>query len=166
MVLLAKVLKIYDRVINVAAVLAGILILFLMTSVCWEVASRDLFGHPTSWVVEVAGYVLLYVPFLAAAWVLKEDGHVRTDLMLNFLRIKTRSLIDTITSFVSAGVCSVLSWFALKFTLYLYQVGYKTPTYLMVPKSIIVGVVFLGFLFLSIQFFRRSFSLLKEWKSR
>jgi C4-dicarboxylate transporter DctQ subunit len=166
MVLLTKLLKIYDHVINVAAVLAGILLLFLMTSVCWEVTSRDFFGHPTSWVVEVAGYILLYIPFLAAAWVLKEDGHVRTDLILNLLSGKTRSLIDTITSFVSAVVCLVLSWFALKFTIYLYQVSYKTPTFLMVPKSMMVGVIFLGFLLLSIQFLRRTSSLLKAWKSR
>ena len=62
MKLLAKAIKIYDRIIDISVILAGILVIFLMLSVSFEVALRYFFAHPTSWVVEIAGYILLYIP--------------------------------------------------------------------------------------------------------
>jgi len=162
MKLRAKVTKIYDRIIDITTLLAGILVIFLMLSVGLEVTLRYFFGSPTSWVVEVAGYILLYIPFLVAAWVLKREGHVRMDLVLNQLSPKTQSLVNAITSVIGAIICFVLTWFGVKATLYF--IGYQTPTILMVPKSIIIVIIPVGSLLLFIQFLRRTYSYLRSWR--
>ena len=162
MKLRAKVTKIYDRIIDITTLLAGILVIFLMLSVGLEVTLRYFFGSPTSWVVEVAGYILLYIPFLVAAWVLKREGHVRMDLVLNQLSPKTQSLVNAITSVIGAIICFVLTWFGVKATLYF--IGYQTPTILMVPKSIIIVIIPVGSLLLFIQFLRRTYSYSRSWR--
>ena len=161
--LLTKVTKIYDRTIDILAFLAGILVIFLMISVGLEVGLRYFLGRPTSWVVEIAGYILLYMPFMVAAWVLKREGHVRMDLVLNRFGPRTQSLINALTSLVGALICLALTLFGVKVSLYFR--GYQTPTILMLPKSVIIAIICVGSFFLFIQFLRRTFSYLKKWRS-
>jgi C4-dicarboxylate transporter DctQ subunit len=158
----AKIVRIYDYIITIAAVLAGILVIFLMVSVGLEVALRYFVGHPTSWVVEIAGYCLLYIPFLVAAWVLKKEGHVRMDLLVDKLGLRTQSLLNAITSIVGAVICLFLTVFGAKATVYF--IGYQTPTILMLPKSAIISIISVGSFLLFIQFLRRTHAYLKRWR--
>lgn len=160
----AKLSVIYNRIVDAGALLAGLLLLFLMLSVTLEVGLRYFLGRPTSWVVEVSGYILLYIPFLVAAWVLRRDDHVKMDLVLVMLNPKAQSLVNTITSFVSAVICLLLTLFGIKVTLYYAELGYKTPTVLMLPKSIIISIIFLGSFLLCIQFFIGAVRHLRTWR--
>lgn len=162
--LLANVNKIYNRVIELGALIAGVLLIFLMLSVTLEVTLRYFLGRPTSWVGEICGYILLYIPFLVAAWVLRKDGHVRMDLVIITLSPKTQSLLNAITSFVCAAICFLLTWYGIKVTLYFSNLGYKTPTVLMLPKSIIIAVIFVGSFLLAVQFLIGTFNHLRTWR--
>jgi TRAP-type C4-dicarboxylate transport system permease small subunit len=157
--------RIYNSIIGLGALLAGLLLIFLMLSVTLDVALRYFFGHPTSWVVEIAGYSLLFIPFLVAAWVLKRDGHVTMDLLLQRLGPKTQALFNAITSFVSALICLIITWHGIRVTLYFFKLGYKTPTVLMLPKSIIISIIFIGSFFLSIQFLVKAYGQWKIWNN-
>ena len=159
----ARLSVFYNRIVDMGALLAGALLLFLMVSVTLEVGLRYFLGRPTSWVGEICGYILLYIPFLAAAWILRKEDHVRMDLVLAVLGPKARSLVNAITSFVSAVICLLLTWFGIKTTLYYAEMGYKTPTVLMLPKSIIIAIIFLGSFLLSIQFLIDAFNHLRTW---
>ena len=163
MKLITKVTKIYDRTIDIFAFLAGILVIFLMISVGLEVGLRYFLGRPTSWVVEIAGYILLYIPFMVAAWVLKREGHVRMDLVLNKFGPRTQPLINALTSLIGALICFTLTLFGVKVSFYFR--GYQTPTSLMLPKSIIIAIICVGSFFLFVQFLRRTFSYLKKWRT-
>ena len=160
----AKLNRIYNGIIGTGALLAGVLLIFLMISVTLDVVLRYFFNRPTSWVVETAGYSLLYIPFLVAAWVQKREDHVTMDLVLQGLKPRTQSLVNAITSFVSAAICILLTWHGIRITLYFFKIGYKTPTVLMVPKSMIIAIIFVGSFFLCIQFLIRACSQLKTWR--
>ncbi|MBW1804514.1 MAG: TRAP transporter small permease [Deltaproteobacteria bacterium] len=159
-----KLNRIYNGTIDIGALLAGLLLIFLMLSVTLDVILRYFFDSPTSWVVETAGYSLLYIPFLVAAWVQRGEDHVTMDLVLHSLSPKTQSLVNTITSFVSAVICFLLTWHGIRMTLYFFKLGYKTPTVLMVPKSMIIAIIFIGSFFLCIQFLIRSYRQLMTWR--
>ena len=163
MKILKQLVRIYDRIIDYAAVLAGAMLIFLMLSVSLEVALRYFWGRPTSWVVEIGGYILLYIPFLIAAWVLKGEGHVRMDILLDHFSPKTQCLLNAVTSVLSAVICLVLTWFGLRSSLYFLNVNYKTHTVLMLPKGIIIGIIFVGCFLLSIQFLRQAHRYWKDW---
>lgn len=163
--LLQKLIKIYDRILDVAVVLSGILLIFLMLSVGLEVCMRYFLDRPTSWVVEIAGYILLYIPFLVAAWVLKKEGHVKMDFVFSKLSPRSQALLNGITSIVCVLICLVLTWYGIKVAWYFHEMNYKTPTVLMLPKSIIISIIFLGSFLLGLQFVRRSFDCLRRWKA-
>ena len=156
--------RVYNGIIGAGALLAGLLLIFLMISVTLDVVLRYFFGRPTSWVVETAGYSLLFIPFLVAAWVQRGEDHVTMDLVLHSLSPKTQSLVNTITSFVSAVICFLLTWHGIRMTVYFFKLSYKTPTVLMLPKSILIAIIFVGSFFLCIQFLIRTYSQLMTWR--
>jgi C4-dicarboxylate transporter DctQ subunit len=155
----------YDWVLRIFVFLAGILLIFLMLSVGLEVCLRYFFGRPTSWVVEIAGYILLYIPFLVGAWVLKNEGHVKMDLFFNSLSGKTQYLLNGLTSIFGAMICFVLTFYGIKVSLYLADMDYKTPTILMLPKSLIIAIIFLGSFLMGLQFILRARASLQLWKA-
>ena len=154
----------FDRLLNVMAGVAGLLLMLIMVFVCAEVVTRYIFNRPLGWVTEIGSYVLLYVTFLVAAWVLRAEAHVAMDTITNLFRPKAQSLIKAVTSAVSAFVCLVLAWFGLKVSWDLFQAGYFTPTMLELPKWFLTAIIFLGSLVLAIQFIRRTCAALKNWR--
>ena len=155
---------VYNQITDMLAFLSGVIVVCLMLAVSLEVILRYFFGRPTIWVTEMSGYALLYIPFLAAAWVQKREENVNVDLVINRMGEKARSFLNTITSLISAVVCVIITYYALKTTIYFFNAGYKTPTVLMLPKSLIIAVVFVGTFFLSIQFLIRTHTHYKVWK--
>lgn len=154
-----------DKFFSFCAALAGILLICLMLIVGLEVALRYFWGRPTSWVVEVSEYILLFLPFLVGAWVLKDEGHVKMDLFLVRLNEKKRSLITSITSFICILICLVLTLFGLKTAAYYYSVGFQTPTELRMPKYLLISIIWFGALLLLIQFIRRFYMYFRAWRN-
>ncbi len=156
---------IFNRTIDLMAILAGILLMFSMLSISMGVASRYLLGRPMAWVVEISEYSLVYITFLIAAWVLKSEGHVRMDLVFNRLSPKTQSVLNIITSGISAIVCFILFWYGVKVSWELFRTHYFTPTILELPKFVIVAIIFIGSLLLFFQFLIRTFDYLSSWRA-
>ena len=165
MKLLAKAGRFHNFILSVFVSLAGALLIFLMLSVDLEVGLRYFLGCPTSWVVEIAGYILLFIPFMVAAWVLKREGHIGMDLGLNLFSPKGQHLLNAITSLICAIICCILVWYGAKVAWYLFKAGYKTPTVLMLPKGVIISIIPIGSLLFLIQLLIRGYYHLKCWKS-
>lgn len=163
--LIKKFTSFFDRIINFMAVLAGILLLFSILSITLEVTLRYFLDRPIGWVIEISEYTLLYITFLVAAWVLKKEGHVRMDVVLNWLNPKIQSVMNMITSGISAIVCFILTWYGIKVTWELFETGYFTPTILELPKFIIIAIIFIGSVLLLIQFLRRTYGYLSIWRA-
>jgi len=154
MTLINKLNALFDRVITGFAVLAGFLLAFSVISVTVSVATRYFFNFPIGWVTEISAYILLYITFMIAAWVLKEGAHVTIDIVLELLRPNIQSVISIFTSYLCAAVCLILTFFGARETWELYSTGYFTPTELELPKWTINIVIFVGSLLLFIQFLR------------
>jgi TRAP-type C4-dicarboxylate transport system permease small subunit len=72
-----------------------------------------------------------------------------------------QSVVNAITSFVSAIVCFILTWFGVKATV--YYIGYQTPTVLMMPKSLLIAIIFVGMFLLFVQLLRMTYGYLAGW---
>ena len=158
-----RVTRIFDKVNDYLTILAGVMLVVLMLIVCMEVVLRYFFSSPTSWVVEISEYILLFIPFLVGARLLRNEGHVKMDLLLIQLSSKSRAMLNSITSYISALICAILFFFGVKVTIYFYSVGYKTPTVLRLPKFLLIFIIFVGMFLLSIQFIRRGSNHFKDW---
>jgi TRAP-type C4-dicarboxylate transport system permease small subunit len=157
--------SVFDRVISVFMFLAAVILAFLMISVCWDVMARTFVKRPLTWVLEFTEYGLLYMTFLSAAWVLRNEGHVTNDVFFARLSPKNQALFNTITSTVGAVVCLLLTWFGALVSWDKLQSGAYQPTPMEPPDFPIFAIIPLGFFLLSIQFIRRTHRHLKKWRA-
>lgn len=129
---------------------AGV-ILVMALSVTYEVVVRYVFGRPTIWVTEVSSYMLVAVAFLGAAWTLRNDGHIRMELLAETGGPRGRRLSDFAMFLVGALVSAVLLWTGWNMAVANYTFGWKSSTLLATPLWIPQMLIPLGALTLLLQ---------------
>ena len=152
---LTKFDEVFHKIDRVLFVFAALLLGALVFMVGADMTLRYLFNRPLGWVKEISEYIILFIPFLVAAWILETDGHIKMDLLIDAVSPRARNVINAITYTISAIVVLILASFSLRVTLEFYRTGHFTATLLRLPKCIFTAVIFLGFLMLFIQLIRK-----------
>jgi TRAP-type C4-dicarboxylate transport system permease small subunit len=155
----------FDFILGAFAVLGGAILAFLMFAVCWDVLARAFAGKPLRWVLEFTEYGLLYMCFFCTAWVLKNDRHVISDLLLVALSKKVQALFNTITSIAGGLVCVTLTYVGWGVAWEKHQAGAYQPTIMQPPDFPLYLVIPVGFFLLTIQFARRAYRQFMLWKT-
>ncbi len=156
--------RIFDQINMIMVVVSTILILGLTFIVGADITLRYVFLRPLGWVKEVSEYILVALGFLVAAWILKDDGHVKMDLLLNKVSPKAQAVMNIITSIISTVVVLIVAWFTLRVMADFYRTKLVTPSVLEPPKWVLLIPIFVGSLLLAIQFIRRTLSFIDRWK--
>ncbi len=156
--------RLMDRVLLGFAWLAGLLMMFSLITVCIDVILRYFFNRPTGWVLQFSEYILLYIPFLAAAYVLREERHIRIDIVLNRLSRRAQSLTNMVTSILGFSVLSVLTYYGTWITHDFYVRNVPTLKYLKMPEFLVIMVIPLGCGLFALQFVRRACQCYQEYK--
>ena len=65
----------------------------------YEVVARYVFNSPTSWAHESMFLMFGMQYLLSGAFALREDSHVRVDVIYEMLGVRTRAVVDVVTSF-------------------------------------------------------------------
>jgi len=149
-------MKIFDQVLKIMMVTAGIMLIFIMLSVCLEVILRTFFDVSLMWITEVTEIMLLYITFLGSAWVLREEGHVKVDIILSRLKPRSKAFSGIISSILGIFVSLTLTGFGFKVALDCYHKNIYTPTAMEIPMALIIIIIPLGCLMLFLQFIRRT----------
>ncbi len=165
MKLLTKATTIFDRALDFLAILAAAFLVYITLGITTEVILRKVWVRPIIWMAETAEYSLLWITFLVAAWILRSEGHVKMDLLLNNLNPKTQALINTVTSVAGVIICLALAWFSAQVTWGYFQTDYRINTFVRPPKFPIMLVVPVGSFLLSVQFLRRSYGYFQSWRA-
>ena len=133
--------RLFDHLLDMLMVAAIALLIFGWLAVCFEVVMRYFVGQPQIWVIEIVEYILLYTCFLGGAWLLREEGHVKVDVLLNRLNPRNQALLNTITSGLTTILWLVLTWYTGATTLKAFKLGLYTPTILEIPKAPLVRLL-------------------------
>jgi len=153
-----------DRVMSGLAWLAGWLMMFALLMVCVDVVMRYFFNSPIGGVLQFSEYVLLYIPFLAAAHVLKDDGHIKIDIILNRLSPKVQAALNMVTSLFGTLVLLVLTWYGAYITFDYCRRGVPTLKYYKIPEFLVIMVIPLGCFLFALQFIRRACSYYRAYR--
>jgi len=163
--LIKKSFTIFDFILDAFIFLSAVILAFIMLSVCWDVIARAVASKPLKWALEFSEYSLLYICFLGAAWVLKKERHVTSDLLLIRLKPKNQAFLAIITSVIGAIVCMILTWFGADVAIEKLQIGAFQPTVIKPPDFPLFIIIPIGYCLISIQFLRRAYKNLQFWKS-
>lgn len=148
------IVLLFDRILTAGAVLAGIMVFVMMLSVCYDVVARYFFNAPTVWADEISSVFLLLLPFFVGAWLLKNDGHVKMDLVLNYTTPRTQRILGVVVSLVIALISILFVYYGVKITWQIYEMGYRTESALRLVKWPLIGVIPLGFFLILLQAIR------------
>jgi C4-dicarboxylate transporter, DctQ subunit len=162
---LARLGRLFDYLNIAMVVISAILLIGLTFIVGADITLRYLFNKPLGWVKEVSEYTLVGLGFLVAAWILKDDAHVKMDLVLNKVGSRTQTMMNIITSGISTIVVLITTWFTLRVIVDFYRTKLVAPTVLEPPKWILLTPIFVGCFLLAIQFIRRTYGFIGKWKT-
>ncbi len=145
----------FDGLNRVLAVVACILLVLITLAICTEIVTRAALDISNPWLVELSEITLLYVTFLAAAWVLGNDKHVTLDIVLNHVSDGVARRMHLVLSLLAAATCFVVTWFGILTVIDQFTSDIREPT-IMAPMTFwITAVVPFGLALLGVQFVRR-----------
>jgi C4-dicarboxylate transporter DctQ subunit len=154
--------NVFDVIIEVMTYMAGVIILAVTFTVTLTAIVRYLGFRPPLWTFQFTEYALLWFTFLAAAWLLREGGHISIDTVVSRLPTKTRRYVDITNDILGFIVSIIIFLFGTFHTIDLFRRGIMEVKGVIVPKTPLFLIIPLGGLALSIQFGRQFFSNLRS----
>ena len=146
--------KTYDAVLFGMAILAGLLLVWLMLSVITSVLMRNAGLQPFAWLFTSAEYGLLYITMLGAPWLVREKGHVHIELVTAALPKGLRQIVSRAVAAACVLVCVILAWKGAELVLTNIERGdYDTRAYYY-PRWMLTIAFPLSFGLMAIEFSR------------
>jgi len=162
MKMLTKAGAIFDSIIVFLARWASMLFICTMLIVCIEVFMRYFLNRPQTWVVETTEFGLLFIAFLGAAYLLKQEWHVKIDMVLGRLSPRGQALLNTITSILGIAICLIFVVYGTQATMMCFEIGRRTRGAMLTLQWPLIMIMPIGFFLLSIQFLRRARSCFRD----
>jgi TRAP-type C4-dicarboxylate transport system permease small subunit len=134
-----------------AGIAAVMLPVIAIVIIC-DVMLRDLGFQPLSWAEQSVEYGLLYIAVLSGPLITHEKGHVFVGSLRGAVTPRLRRIMEKFAAFCCTAVCGFLSWYLFFFTRRLYLTGILDAKEFDMPRWLVIGPVFLGFLLMTIEF--------------
>ena len=151
----------YGKFSSFLGIVAGGIIVIIIGLMSYEVIMRYAFNAPTKFTLEISLICQQVFVGVAAAYVLKDDGHVSLELVTERLPSHWRDRLSFITSLLSAVVCGFMVYQMVEVTLWSRKVEELTSLleWPVFPFKLILTIGLagfgLGFIVKSIVIFRR-----------
>jgi TRAP-type C4-dicarboxylate transport system permease small subunit len=154
-----------DKILDILASGAGLLLGLIAIITLAEIIMRYFLNRPFDWGSEVTEYSMLWMAFLATAWVLKNEKHVVTDLVMGRVSPRSQRILNIFTSSIATCGCLIFTFYSFKVTIDLFNQGLQLPSVIKPLAFIVYLVIPLGGLLLTIQFIRRTVKFATKAKS-
>jgi len=145
-----------EHLINTLALVAGVLLCALTVLICLDVVSRSLRLFAMPWTLDVTEYMLYAITFLAAPWVLREQGHIAIEIVVERLAPGVRRALQRATDAVGALVCGVVFVFACRVLWRSWSQNNVVHETFVFPEWYLFVLAPPVFLILTLQFIQRS----------
>ena len=160
---LNRVSRVFDYALNIFFFIGGVVLVCIMLVVCAEIAMRYFLGIVHVWEVQICGDSLVWIAFLPAGLVLKENRHVRVDLVVNIVSPRIRHVLNLITTALGLVTCLTLTYYSAHVTWDHFAKAIYEYNILVIPKGPLLSIIPLSSLLLSVEFLRE---FLSSWKPK
>ena len=147
-----RILKYIDTLSSWGGAASGASIVLITSLILIEIAVRTLSGRSTFITEEYSAYLLVCFVFLGMSYTLREDGHIRVNLVLSRLKAPWRDVAELCCAVLGFFAFAYLTWYVTILFLDSLSTGVtsmhvsKTP--LCIPRAIPV----IGSLMMALQF--------------
>lgn len=150
---LRKVSQIIDSFTEKIGVLVAWLTTALVLNVFYDVVMRYVFHHGNIAIQELEWHIFSVIFLIGAAYTLKEDGHVRVDILYTKFSAKQKAWVDFICTFIFLiPFCIIVIYASLNFVESSWAVREISPDPGGLPgRYILKAMIPAGFVLLIIQ---------------
>ena len=153
---------VFDKIVTAMMVIGAALIIIDMLAVSIDVIVRYMVGFSYTGLFELTEYSLLWMTFLATAWLLKNDGHIKLDLVLDHLNPRRKAITNIATAIICEILLGSLIWYSVKLTVYDIRYDTYLSTVLQPTRWPIEIIIAIGYILLFIVMLRKIFDNLKN----
>lgn len=147
-------IRVYDALLNLMALIAAMTLVWLMVSVVVSVAMRNVGVQPFAWLFTSAEYGLLYMTMLGAPWLVREKGHVHIELVTAALRPTLRRIVSRAIATACIAVSLILAWYGLElFLTNIERNDFDVRAYFY-PRWLLTITFPIAFSFMAVEFAR------------
>ena len=132
--------RLMDRLADFIGEFAKYLIYVMIGVLLFDVVSDKAFGFVQNWTVEMAQFTLAALYFMAGPKTLKDDTHVRLDLVYSTLSERGKAWIDMITVWIVMFYLTIMLWGATSSLKYSWATNQKLPS-LWAPSLVPIKVL-------------------------
>lgn len=148
--------RIHDGLTDVAARLAGVGLICIVTFYVFEVITRYFFDSPTSWVSDFVSYALCASVFLALPKVTQARGHVAVTVLVDILPARIAGYVHTFISLVGFACLSFAAVVSLQENIRQYSKGIETLATVPVAQWWISGFITFGLAMSAVHMLRNA----------
>ena len=122
-----KIDWILEKSISVVAGLGMSVVLLMMFLTSGDSLSRTFFNHSVAGAHELAEFMMVTLAFLAVGYTELKKGHVFIDVFTSKLSEKAQRIFESITSFLSLAIYSLITWQTILYGLEMRKTGVISP---------------------------------------
>ena len=100
----------FDATNRALGYVSAAFVVVMAGTVLYDVLARMTFAAPTIWVIDINEYLLVYLCFVPAAWILMNDHHVKVEIVTARLSPASQGRLRVVTDFLGFIYCVVLAW--------------------------------------------------------
>ncbi|ODU09588.1 MAG: hypothetical protein ABS84_07425 [Rubrivivax sp. SCN 71-131] len=145
----------YARLLDLLGVGAGIVFGVIALATSWDVLLRSVAGSTINGLAEMVEYALFGATFLAAPWLLRENGHVQVDFLVTALPPRIGAAVRRFGDAVGLLVCTVLFVYAVRVTWGAFKAGNIVLKTMIFPEWWLYAVIAASMALLALEFARR-----------
>lgn len=146
---------------------ASLALFWLMAfAVFLQFFTRYVLNDSLAWTEEIATYCLVAVVFIGSAMCVRLGRHIHVDFLFRYLSLSLARAIATVIDAIRTAFFAYAAYLVWQF---MAIVEGETMTTIMLPKNLIYGCVFVGFVLMfgrsiqvSIENWRRGYSMLER----
>ncbi|MEO0700881.1 MAG: TRAP transporter small permease [Pseudomonadota bacterium] len=91
-----------------------------------EVVRREVFSYSSIWGEEIVRYSFIYLAWIGAAAAVKERGHIRIDVLMNYVGPRVKALLYIFGDIVMFGVAIIAVYWSFEAVHVSYEFGSVT----------------------------------------
>ena len=119
----AAAARFFERVLETGNLAAGLIVAFMTLGISLDVVLRYFFNSPISWMKEIVEFAIIWMTFLAAGWVLRQDGHVKMEILHRYVSPTRRELLRTAAALLGVLICLIIVFYTAETTFKYYLSG-------------------------------------------
>ncbi|KPK92838.1 MAG: hypothetical protein AMJ94_04305 [Deltaproteobacteria bacterium SM23_61] len=139
---------------------AGVFVCTLL--ITYDVLMRYFLNEPQLFVDELTSFFLVGIIFLGTAPTFYRGGHIRVDLVINYLRPRTQSRLRIVTLFVGLVLLGIITHETFISTLAAYRMG-RVSAVMLYPIWIAMLLIPLG---TALMGFFMGAELYRQWRAK